>query len=300
MSHGSPDALAAAPIKTGPREALQLGFDSARASQNILRLLESSHGSGSLFGDTLCTVWHPSGLRWSHGSNGWECSSYDDMRSTSSLPSPSSAATPRLEWLNFSDDRTALAKIQGVDGLKRYVSMLRLDPDAKNRHAMHANDGWCIVREVQSSANQKQDCSLIGSITEVLEKYLSIEHGGGNDDKARAQELFAPDASLISVGTAPLEEEPTDWSSPSGSLLNISLDTYLDGVKSQTPHSSKAKACDLIVSLDTMPSAAAATVHVGNGAQTTVFVDHLLLGYHENMNMWKILSKTFSPRPYPV
>ena len=131
MSHGSPDALAAPPIQTGPREALQLGFDSAKASQNILRLLESSHGTGSLFGDTLSTVWHPTGKRWTYSSStGWVCSSYNDDQEDQLAATMKSSSTPRLEWLNFSDNRTALAKIQGVDGSSRYVSMLRLDPDA--------------------------------------------------------------------------------------------------------------------------------------------------------------------------
>jgi hypothetical protein len=52
--------------------------------------------------------------------------------------------------------------------------------------------------------------------------------------------------------------------------------------------------------------AAAVKVRVGNGAQTLVFEDHLLLGRSDaNVNSiggnnasWKILSKTFSPQSW--
>ena len=122
-------------------------------------------------------------------------------------------------------------------------------PTANRRHVVHANDGWCIVREVQSdkiNTMEKQGSSVIRSIPAILEEYLSIEHECGCDDRDKARGLFAPDASLISVGTSPLEDEPTDRSSPSGSMLNISLDTYLHGVEHQTPHSDEAKAHDLV------------------------------------------------------
>jgi hypothetical protein len=105
----------------------------------------------------------------------------------------------------------------------------------------------------------------------------------------------------LAVGTAPLDEPPTDWSAPVGSYLGITLDTYLKGVLSQTPHGNESKQNDAIVQIDVLPcqTAAAATVHVGNGAQTTVFVDHLLLGYSGGEEQWKILSKTFTPRAWP-
>ena len=51
--------------------------------------------------------------------------------------------------------------------------------------------------------------------------------------------------------------------------------------------------------LDVLPcrTAAAATVQVGNGARTTLFHDHLLLG--RTGARWRILSKTFAPRAWP-
>jgi len=298
---GDGGVLAAA-AEAGPREALRLGLDSARASQNVLRLLESSHGSFSRCADASSAAWHPSGVRWTRdGSADWARSTHEEQGAPSA-PSPTSGAgsVPRLAWLNFSDDRTALAKLVGGDGLRRYVSLLRLDPDAKARggatQSIPSNDGWCIVREVLQGADDG-DRPSVESVVPALRNYLSIEHGGGATDAARARELFAPGASLVSVGTAPPEERRTDWSAPTGSLLEISLDAYLRGVEDQSPHPDEARAHDRITQLDLMPSAAAATVHVGNGARTALFVDHLLLGHHEGR--WQILSKTFSPRAYP-
>jgi hypothetical protein len=203
---------------------------------------------------------------------------------------------PSLVWLSLSDDRTVLAKIQGMDGFQRYVSMLRLDSIENNTPTI---DGWHILREVIGGGTS-QDHGSIASICQVLQNYLAIEHGGGKEDARKAQDLFAPQASLLGVGTSPLDETPSSdcWSAPSGSLLEIPLDTYLEGVASQSPHSTKSKVKDSIVQVDIMGEAAAATVHVGNGAQTTIFVDHLLLGCHAN-NQWKILSKTFTPRVWP-
>lgn len=288
MSHGIGDFLSIASTTSGPREPLQLGLDAARASQNILRLLESSHGVGSQYADTLSTARHPQGLIWRHGTAGWTATPVLKEQSRSS-----SKSAPFLLWVSFSDDRTALAKIQGIDGYQRYVSMLRLDSKTNTPTI----DGWHILREVIGGVTS-QDHGSIASIAQVLENYLAIEHGGGIEDKQKAQELFAPQASLLAAGTSPLDEPASDWSAPLGSLLDISLDTYLQGLASQTPHSANAKVNDVIVQVDILGEAAAATVHVGNGAQTTVFCDHLLLGHHSNH--WKILSKTFTPRPWPA
>jgi hypothetical protein len=125
-----------------------------------------------------------------------------------------------------------------------------------------------------------------------------MEHGGGDDDAMQAQDLFAPESSLLAVGTAPLNEPPSDWSAPSGKFLEISLDTYVNGVSTQTPHAKESKIHDKIVQIDALPcqTAATATVHVGNGARTLIFVDHLLLGRCNDK--WKILSKTFTPRAW--
>jgi hypothetical protein len=184
-----------------------------------------------------------------------------------------------------------------MDGFQRYVSMLRLDPKKENNAP--TIDGWHILREVIGGTSTSQDHGSIASICHVLQNYLAVEHGGGEEGKRKAQDVFAPQASLLAVGTAsPVDETPSDWSAPSGSLLEIPLDTYLEGVGSQSPHSTASKVHDSIVQVDVLGEvAAAATVHVGNGAQTTVYVDHLLLGFHANQ--WKILSKTFTPRVWP-
>ena len=114
--------------------------------------------------------------------------------------------------------------------------------------------------------------------------------------RKKAQALFHPDASLIAVGTLSHEEQPTDWSAHTGTLLEISLLTYLDGVESQRPHEPQCRAPDTIVSMDVCGLAAAALVRVGNGAQTLVFDDVLLLGKDGIASDWRILSKAFSPK----
>jgi len=303
MNHGGGDFLSAPPMKSsGPRAPCELGLDAARATQNILRLLESST-HGVIYSDTLDTIWHSDGLVWQyHAGDDDEWKAFTPTQAqqeqTTTLQS-----SPRLMWLSLSDDRTALAKIQGMNGLYSYVSMLRLDAPSNVNSLMVANDGWQILRQVNgtnntnSPPNNNHDSMV--SINDALQDYLCIEHGGGEEDAKQAKELFAPQASLLAVGTAPLDESPTDWSAPSGSLLEVSLDTYLDGVSSQTPHENESRKHDAIVQIDVLPCqmAAAATVHVGNGAQMTLFVDHSLLGY--SRGDWKILSKTFTPRAWP-
>ena len=312
MNHGGGDLSTPFPIaKSGPREALTLGLDSARATQNILRLLESS-AHGVVYADTIDAVWHSSGLVWQH------CTTTDTNEWKAVTPAqqqhhaPTTMAPPRLEWLSLSDDRTALAKIQGMDGTWQYVSMLRLDSpndDSSFGGMVAPHDGWQIVRQVVGGGGgnpndvPNKNIASIGDIYNALTDFLAIEHGGGKEDRDRAESLFAPQASLLTVGTAPLDQAPTDWSAPAGTLLEINLDTYLQGIESQTPRDTKSKVHDGIVQVDvlagTTAAAAAATVHVGNGAQTTLFVDHLLLGYSAKEKRWKILSKVFTPRAWP-
>jgi hypothetical protein len=305
MNHGgaSGEFLSAAPFpKSGPREALELGLDAARATQNILRLLESST-HGVVYSDALDTIWHSTGKVWARHDDDddkWILQSpiqAQQKRKKTSVQSP-----PRLEWLNLSDNRTALAKIQGMDGTFSYISMLRLDSPRNSHSMMLANDGWQIVRQVHGNTNGDRNIptNSIPSIYQTLEQYLSIEHGGGEEDALRAQDLFAPDASLLAVGTAPLDEAPTDWSAPTGSFLEISFETYIKGVSTQTPHDLECQSHDQIVQVDVLPcrTVAAATVHVGNGAQSLVFVDHLLLGRQDET--WKLLSKIFTPRAWPA
>jgi hypothetical protein len=63
--------------------------------------------------------------------------------------------TPRLLSMTMSDDRTALAKLFGVDGTHRYVTMLRLDPDERRNSI--ANDGWLILREVCIGGDRSEE-----------------------------------------------------------------------------------------------------------------------------------------------
>lgn len=334
------------PTQSGPRRPLSIGFEATKHTGNILRLLEASHGSYSFSTvDTLSTVWHPKALCWMYGDgravldddndeyqpkwtslSPWEVlvaqeeerlRQYTSKNKTTLMMMPQQAtSTPRLLSLSFSDDRTALVKLRTAEGNVRYLSILRLDENTL------MNDGWIILREVQVPSlkslplNPDLDYSTTGesvtSLHSTLRRYLDIEHGGGELDADAAWDLFASKASLVSVGMDDPSQHRSDWGAPVGSLLEIPLKTYLQGVESQTPHDTTSTAHDSIVTIDVAcgggnPNtivAAAATVRVGNGSQTIVFEDHLLLGrevHNDGDNSgWKILSKTFSPQPWPV
>lgn len=224
------------------------------------------------------------------------------LRTRRALPT----AQPALLSLHFGDERTALVKLLGADGRERYLSMLRID----GLDAM-AHDGWQIVREVvggppaaASTAARSHTEDAHAAVRSALDSYLCVEHGGGEADCEVAQSLFAQRAALLSVGSAPPEEPVSAWSAPAGTFLEIPLEVYLDGVRDQTPHETASAAHDVVASVDVLPcgTAAAAIVHVGNGARTRLFVDHLLLGRDAEAasdGAWRILSKTFAPLAWP-
>ena len=154
----------------------------------------------------------------------------------------------------------------------------------------------------------KDTTTAFAGLYETLQRYLAIEHGGGIEDRRRAEALLAPDATLVTIGTEPHHYHALPpavvsslWNAPAGQFHSISRSDYLNGVEQQTPHlMPECSVHDAIVSIDVTGNAAAAVVHVGNGARTTVFVDHLLLGCGNNEPSWKILSKTFAPQSWPV
>ena len=307
MTHGE-NPMMKTMASSGPRQFVQVGLEAAQCSNNILRLVESSHGWAASALDTVSTTWHPQGILWRHDPEvGWTASTAEAefaQQASSSFGSWNTASimTPRLLSMTLSDDRTALIKLLGVDGNQRYLTLLRLDPDVKNS-SMIANDGWVILREVVigGEAAQRTSRSAFGSLNQTLQTYLDVEHGGGAVGRAKAEQLFDPRASLIAVGSLDAADAhaTTDWSAPAGSLHEISLSTYLDGVESQRPHAPASRAHDAILSMDVCGLAATATVRVGNGAQDQVFDDFLLLGKEENASDWRILSKTFSPKVWP-
>lgn len=288
--------------KAGPRKTVSLGLEAAQSTSNILRLLEASHG-GYLPSDALSTVWHPKGLLWkpfSEDPNKWMATSPTEPIKNGEA-APKAIQSPRLLSISLSDDRTALVKLVGVDGLTRYISLLRMDseflPTPQAGGMSVPNDGWFIVRELVSGEpkNTINHPETMAFLKETVLNYLSIEHGGGPEDKQRAEELFHPKASLLTIGAQPLEEPTSEWTGPVGSFVEISRETYLEGVGSQTPHENSSKINDSIVSLDVHANIAAATVTVGNGAKTNVFCDHLLLVRSDvNDPDWKIVSKVFS------
>jgi Putative lumazine-binding len=372
MNHGGNFGMPVAPRQHGPRQPLSLGLDVTKASQNILRLLEATHGmdnyssfsttaasSAFLYQDMSDPCWHASGFRWAWSSDHGRWTRLDrdggvvaddDDSSHSHHHHPHHhphqpphhhhplECIPTISWLQFSDDRTALAKVQAMDGSHRYLSLLRLDDDpivSMRTSSRIANDGWVILRELIASSptknhhhhhhhnhdhhnhdhhNHHKEENAVGpesspaddmiSLIQCLQTYLDIEHGGGETDYQRACQLFSPHASLLTVGMAPVDQEPTQWSAPVGTLLEIPRETYLESVQNQHPHSAGSRRHDAILQVDLTPggataaATAAATVRVGNGAQTMVFVDHLLLGKEGNNKDgdWKILSKTFSPQ----
>ena len=185
--------------------------------------------------------------------------------------------------------------------------MLRLD----GLDAM-AHDGWQILREVVGGGGgggggaamaEADVTAAVGDIRLLLNAYLAVEHGGGADDAEVAASLLDERASLLAVGSSPMDEAPTGWSAPAGTLLEVARETYLQGVAGQSPHVPESALHDRIVAVDVLScgTAAAATVHVGNGARTELYVDHLLLARDsaDASSAWRIISKTFSPRPWP-
>jgi hypothetical protein len=290
---------------------MAIGLEATKATQNILRLLESSHGSLHHYAqDTHSLLWHSSGLSWSLQNGDWVA-----QRGTEAVPPTTThAGMSTLSWLQFSDDRTALAKLIAFDGSVRYLSLLRVDNPERLSSSMIVNDGWVIVREVTSPTIEDEPegalsplnvAAQMTSLLQCLTDYLEIEHGGGSVDSDKAKELFlSDDASLLTVGTASEEEGSSDWSAPAGCFLEIPIQTYFDGVLAQSPHGVASRMHDAILQLDCSGPAAAATVKVGNGAQTFVFCDHLLLGHvssdRDGGGGWKILSKTFAPSPWPI
>jgi hypothetical protein len=299
---GAPQVVAS--DEAGPRWPLHLGLASTRASSHVLRLLESSHGSVHCAVDTMQDVWHSKGLRFILDHGEWHGVTGSSKESTAKSTG-SGTAMPSLSFLIFSDDRTALAKLLGVDGRERFVSLLRLDDSGNPRPI---NDGWLIVREVVGNAQKETRYSTqdacYSAVSEVVLRYLDVEHGGGKEDADVADVLFAEKASLLSVGSNSLEHGPSSsnsWTAPVGSFLDVPRDVYLHGVLTQTPHSMESRQYDSISGIHMLKcgTAAAATVQVGNGARDRLFVDHLLLGKSPSSNnKWAILSKIFSPQPW--
>lgn len=313
-------------IPSGPRSpAIPLGLDATKAGQNILRLLESSHGSHShsmmmMFADANAPSWHRLAKRFVLDVDTWTAQSplggevADDERQEGFYRPTTMAAAATLESLQFSDDRTALCRLRGADGIHRYLSLLRLDASPLDMSSMAgaplANDGWVIVREVVvprniggNDADGRQKVQAMTALLQCLQDYMDVEHGGGSEDLSKAQILFHPDASLLTVGTGGPEDASPDklWSAPTGQYLEISLPTYLEGVATQTPHNhTEARSQDVVrqVDVDASGLAASAIVRVANGARTLVFEDHLLLG-RSHGSPWTILSKTFSPQSWP-
>ena len=329
MNHGGGDpSLHGPPPTGGPRlPNVDLGFAAAKHTGNILRLLESSHGSFFYNTvDSLSTVWHSKSQSWKQQPSDKEWKSVNPIQalidqssnpktSQQSSYSSSSSIPPRLCSINFSDDRTCLIKILGQDGHIRYIQLLRLDGDAgavaSGGMTRLPNDGWVILQEVVVEQQQQTESNTslddqYHKLESTIMAYLDIEHGGGDESYESAMTLFHPESKLMSVGIDDIDASPTQWTGPVGSYVEIPLKYYLDGVQQQSPHDQSVKLHDSIVSIDytTGANAAAATVRVGNGAKTLVFEDHLLLGRNESAgdnddNMgWCILAKTFSSQKW--
>jgi hypothetical protein len=108
------------------------------------------------------------------------------------------------------------------------------------------NDGWIILREVQvpslkslSLTTENIDSATandeaIISLHTTLRRYLDVEHGGGESDADTAWGLFASKASLVTVGIDDPSQPPSDWGAPVGSILEVPLKTYLEGVESDS------------------------------------------------------------------
>ena len=306
---------------SGPRMPLSLGFETARALTNVSRALEAhAEASVSAYVDMFDSVWSKTGLLFvpsaDAGGDGWTATTAEEelasLRTRRALP----VCKPSLLSIAFGDERSALVRLLGADNRERFLSMLRTDGLESLRH-----DGWQIMREVVGNEPNALPTrpsvasadTALSDVRGLLAAYIGIEHGGGAADCELAASLFSERAALLSVGTAAIGPDDEGgrsdpWSAPAGALLEIPLATYLDGVASQRPHADGARAHDQIVSIDILPchTAASATVHVGNGSMDTVFVDHLLLAKAQPTadgvlhGGWRVLSKTFAPRPWPA
>jgi hypothetical protein len=327
------------------RSPLTLGLEASEATQNILRLLESSHlmmmgGSGRMM--MMEGVWHERGVRWvprEDDGGGWtHVHAHDEDNGTPSTNTIRSSTStiplvpPRIWSLQFADARTALAHLQGPNGAHALLSLVRLN----SQYGMADNgalyNGWRIIRSVEASSTNTHhplvaadnstapsSSSSYAEIEALVQTYMNVEHGGGTKDVATARrDLFDPSASLVTIGRSALPTTTTPqndaWTAPSGSLLEISLDTYLHGVQNQTPHDMTKRSRDEILAIRILPgipqaAAAAVELRVGNGKGDTVFHDHLLLGKQPvksndndddssgnslSSSSWKILSKIFS------
>ena len=210
------------------------------------------------------------------------------------------ANTLHLHTLHFADDCTALVKLSnhhhGTSSsfMTRYLSLLRVQNE------------WRIIREVQTTKTSPSSSSSLSwlSLGRTIQDYMEVEHGGGTHDVKRATKLFHPRATLTAVGMTDDEDDAdlassSAWSAPAGTYLEIPLDTYIAGVADQTPHDTMAATHDAVINVDVTGNAAAAVVRVGNGAQTLVFEDILLLGQSAD-GKYQILSKTFSPQAWPI
>ena len=101
------------------------------------------------------------------------------------------------------------------------------------------------------------------------------------------------------MSAARADAPPSAWAAPAGELPCASRAEHLAAPRRRRPTRPGGRH-DAVATLEVLPcqTAAAATVHVGNGARDTVFTDHLLLGRDESED-WRILCKVFAPRPWP-
>ena len=161
--------------------------------------------------DALASVWHSQGLLWEQ-QQGDHDQKWVARNPTETTSEAKAKQAPQLLSLSLSDDRTALVKLVGVDGRTRFVSLLRLDAEyltsgkgmGMGMGMGVPNDGWLIVREVIASNDSVATINHVNtstmksmkSLNAAIREYLSIEHGGGPKDKAKAQNLFHPTAYL--------------------------------------------------------------------------------------------------------
>ena len=283
----------------GPRSPVAVGLAAAEAHQHILRLLESS---ASPYSESMDGIWHEKGCMFEKKRGEWAARAHQQQEQPAGDAAGARPPDPLcyILSLNLSDDRTALVKTQSRSGKQSLYSLLRIDGGGQYYN------GWKILRQLCQGDDDSVPSAAppLAAIQTTLETYFAIEHGGGEADAAYAQRsLFTPTlSSLLTVGIGAADDPPaSSWSASAGDLLEIPLETYVDGVRTQTvPHGVESSQHDAVLAVDILPcrTAAAATVLVGNGACSRLFCDHLLLGSDAD-GEWRILSKTFSVRQWP-
>jgi hypothetical protein len=114
----------------------------------------------------------------------------------------------------------------------------RLDPDEASANSCMIADGWLVGVSRSFGLEEEPRRGVVEvPLARCIRPYRHILTLNMEVDRLvepRQNNSSTLMSTLISVGSLPPGQESTsDWSAPAGSLLEISLSTYLDGVESR-------------------------------------------------------------------